>query len=262
MDITVEQVYQNYYDRLFTLAFRVTGERSAAEDVLQTAFVSAIESWDSFKQKSSHYTWLYTIVLNAARKHIKKEKQLPVDHYSQESGKSIEEIYRYIDTFEELPYDHAMVAQTRETCLQMFMNCLPPKYRIVFTLRDILQCSVKESAEITGTTENAVKINLSRAKEMLRNHFNGRCSLVNKKGMCNCRTFAGHVIATGKSEKVISKSMIVENEKNAAKRFNTALEDILDVDSLYSTHFKAVPFEKLRARVLELSTRGENPLLS
>lgn len=262
MSTSVEQVYRTYYDQLFTLAIRVTGERSAAEDVLQTAFVSALESWDSFQEKSSHYTWLYTIVLNAARKYIQKEKLLPVDQYSQESGKSIEEIYGHINTFEELPYDHAMVMQTRETCLQMFLNCLPPKYRIIFTLRDILQCSVKESAEITGTSENVVKINLSRAKEILRNHFNGRCSLINKNGICSCRSFAGHVIATGKSEKVIPRSIIIQNEKNARLTFDSALEEILDIESLYKTHFRSIPFEKLKKRVITLSKDGVNPLLS
>ncbi len=262
MSITVDQVYREYYDRLFTLAIRVTGEQAAAEDVLQNAFLSAIKSWDSFKQKSSHYTWLYTIVLNAARKYIKKEQLLPVDQYALESGKSIEEIYRYIGTFEELPDDHSMVNQTRETCLQMFLDCLPPKYRITYTLREILHCSVKESAEILENSENSVKIDLSRAKEMLRNHLQGRCSLVNRKGICNCRSFAGHVLATGKSSKVLDKSTIILKEKEAARSFNAALEEILDVNSLYDTNFRSIPFEKLKERVMKLSEEGENPLLS
>ncbi len=76
MNSSVDQVYREYYDRLFTLAIRVTGERASAEDVLQNAFISAIKSWDSFQHRSSYYTWLYTIVLNAARKYIKKDLRL------------------------------------------------------------------------------------------------------------------------------------------------------------------------------------------
>lgn len=262
MTDSVEQIYKEYYDRLFTLALRVTGEQSSAEDVIQNAFVSAINSWDKFEKRSSYYTWLYAIVLNSARKFIKDEKPLPVDVYAEEHDMSIDSVYKYIGTFGELPEDHAAVNQVRETCLQMFLNCLPAKYRIVYTLRVILGCNVKESAEIIEATENSVKIDLSRAKEMLRNHFHGRCSLINKSGKCRCRNFAAHVMATGKEKNMFDLNIIKMDEKNASRTFKGALKEVLDVESLYDTSFKSIPFSELKECVMKIMGDGNNALLS
>lgn len=262
MVASIEDIYKEYYDRLFTLALRVTGEQSSAEDVIQNAFVSAIRAWDKFENRSSYYTWLYTIVLNSAKRFIKDERPLPVDLYAEENEMTVDSVYKYIGTFGELPDDHTVVNQVRETCLQMFLNCLPAKYRIVYSLRVILSCSVKECSEILGVTGNSVKIDLSRAKAMLRNHFNGRCSLVNKEGKCNCRKFAAHVLATGKESAMFDLNMIKADEKKSLKKFEESLLEVLEVDSLYDTNFKSIPFDRLKERVVKLLDEGENVLLS
>lgn len=257
-----ENAYREYYDRLFTLAFRVTGDQFSAEDVMQNAFMNAYRSWDSFENRSTLYTWLYTIVLNTARGLIRAEKRLPVDLYAEEHDMSREAVYSYIGSFGELPEDHTVVSQLRETCLQMFLNCLPPKYRIIYTLRVILHCSVKECSEILDVTENSVKVRLNRAKELLRNNFTGRCSLVKKGGQCSCRTFAAHVVQTGKGDRMIDWHSIVDAEKKAAHTFENALKEVLEVDDLYQTRFRSIPYEQLRSRITELSAAGTNPLLS
>jgi len=53
--------------------------------------------------------------------------------------------------------DEVMAVLTRESCLQMFMNCMPSKYRAVYTLRIMLQFSVAETSEILEISESAVK---------------------------------------------------------------------------------------------------------
>lgn len=258
----LEKLYKSHYERLFTLAFRMTGNQANAEDVMQNAFLSAIKSYDSFQHKSSLYTWLYVIVLNAAKSFIQKEKKLPMDIYAEENNISLESAYNYIGTFGELPEDHTMVEQVRETCLQMFMNCLPPDYRVVFTLREILQLSVKESAEILDISENSVKIRLSRAKEMLREHFNGRCSLVKPGALCNCRSFASHVTKTGKESAMLDFGVIRRVELEAREQFTRSLKDILAVEDLYATTFRSIPFEHLKERVVARIENGNNHLLS
>lgn len=262
MNKTLEQAYQEYYERLFTLALRITGEPDSAQDILQNAFFNALKSWDKFEGRSSYYTWLYTIVLNSAKKYIKEEKRLPVDIYAEENNMTIDGVYSYINSYEEMPESNVIVNQVRETCLQMFLNCLPSKYRITYTLRVILGCSVKECAEILNISENSIKIRQSRAKEMLKEHFNGRCSLINKTGKCNCRTFASHIVASGKEQIMFKKEIINKSEKETLEKFNKALKEVLGIDDLYSTTFKPMPFEQLKERVISLTKEGKNSLLS
>lgn len=263
MNKKIEQIYKENYERLFALAFRVTGEQYAAEDILQEAFYNAIKSWGKFEKRSSYYTWLYRIVLNGALKYIKEAKALPVDIYAEEHGMSIDSVYEYINTYNEMPDDSVVVSQVRETCLQMFLNCLPPEYRIVYTLRVILNCSVKESAEILDISENSVKIRLSRAKKLLKNHMEGRCSLISKNGKCNCRTFASHVVETNKIGTMINPDIIKKHEHEAGLMFNSAIKEIIEVDDLYNTDtFKPISFNELKRNVIKLYKNGENSLLS
>ncbi len=262
MNQTFEKIYREYYERLFTLAIRITGEQYAAEDVMQEAFLNAFKAWDSFEQRSSYYTWLYSIVLNSARKYIKKERSLPVDQYAEKNNVTVNSVYEYIDSFGELPDDHVIVNQVRESCLQMFMNCLPSQYRIIYTLRIILGCTVKESADILNISENSVKIRLSRARDLLKEHIDGRCSLISKNGKCNCRSFAAHVMALGKESSMLNSELLKKSEKDASLKFQKALNELLEIDDLYDTVFTPISFEKLKERISNIKEKGDNILLS
>lgn len=252
--------YKTYYDRLYTLAFRMSGNKEKAEDILQTSYLNAFKAWDSFKEESSVYTWLYRIVVNCSKKEWLKEQKLPLDRYAEEHHMGLEEVYSYINRNGEFE-DDVITERVRETCLQMFMNCLPPDYRIIYTLRNILQLSVKESAEILDKSESAIKVGLNRAKKMLQDHFNGRCSLVKKGALCNCRAFAQHVVDERKEGSMYDIQVIRTKEKGAAQDFYDSLKELVEVDELYDTRIVPLDFEVLQERVKEHLGSGNNALL-
>jgi RNA polymerase sigma-70 factor (ECF subfamily) len=66
-----------------------------------------------------------------------------------------------------LPEDELLSGETRAE-LDRAIRRLPEKYRLVFTLRDIEGLSIKETGEILGLTETAVKTRLLRARLQLR----------------------------------------------------------------------------------------------
>jgi RNA polymerase sigma-70 factor (ECF subfamily) len=184
-----ENLYKKYYRRLYTLAFRMTGSADDAEDVLQTAFLNAYSAYGNFRGESSPYTWLYRIVVNTAKRYVRFREKLPITEYAEKNDTTEAEVYAHINSFGRVE-DEVLVTLTRETCLQMFMNCMPDKYRAVFTLRRILHCSTSETAEILEISEDAVKTNLHRARRIIRDHFEGRCSLIKPGSLCNCRGYA------------------------------------------------------------------------
>src|ERR1700738_4302081 len=58
--------------RLFTLAYRLTGDRDAAEDVVQETFVAAFRALDRFEPRPSLAAWLNTIALRNAARAVEK----------------------------------------------------------------------------------------------------------------------------------------------------------------------------------------------
>ncbi len=250
MNTVFEEIYKSNYGRLYTLAFRMTGNREDSEDILQTSFLNAYKSFPGFRNKSSVYTWLYRIVVNTAKKYSMKQAKLPLDEYAENNSLSRKDIYNYISTFPK-PEDDVLVSMTRETCLQMFMNCMPPLYRTVYTLRVMLDLPVKETAEILGISESAVKVNLHRARKAAGDHINGRCSLIHPGAMCDCRSFAGYIAESGKKEKLCSIDTVRVKEKKAVKRYNSEISRLHKIDSLYRNMIKPPNYEifirKIRA---------------
>ncbi len=193
MNENFETIFKKNYDRLYTLAFRMTGNIEESEDILQTAFLNAYKAFDNFRYESSVYTWLYKIVLNTSKKFYREARKLPVEEYSEAHNISQAEVYQTINRFGQVE-DETIAVLVRENCLQMFMNCMPPKYRSVYTLRIILNFSVKETAGILDIKENTVKVNLHRAKNITKDHINGRCSLIKPGSICDCRSYANYIL--------------------------------------------------------------------
>lgn len=260
MSVEFVDSFKMYYDRLYTLAFRMTGSKENAEDVLQESYMKAFKAWESFRQESSVYTWLYRIVVNTSKGEWKKEQRLPMDRFAEEQGISQEDAYAYINRNGDFEGD-VLTERVRETCLQMFMNCLPPKYRVVYTLRSILQLSVKESAEILDISESAVKVTLNRARKMLQDHFNGRCSLFKPGALCRCRAFAQHVIDENKEDSLYNIRVVRQEEQNAAGEFHHALKKIVGVEALFASTIVPPNFNTMLKRIKLQLKEGSNPLL-
>ena len=59
-----ERLVEEYADRVFNVALRITGDWNDAEDAMQEAFLSAYQGWSGFRGESNPKTWLYRITTN------------------------------------------------------------------------------------------------------------------------------------------------------------------------------------------------------
>lgn len=243
-----DSLYEEHYKKLYTLAFRMTGKKEDAEDVLQNAFINAYKSYESFRQDSSFSTWIYRIVINEAKKHILYIKTMPVDEYAHEIGISSNDVYSYINSFDDTE-EQVISEAVRETCLQLFMNCMPPKYRIVFTLRVIIKLSTKDTAEILEISENAVKVNLYRARALIKSLMDGRCSLINPKNPCRCRAWVKYAIETKHSFLRKDIELIKQVEKQTSNQYKAEMKEIASVMLLYNTHVIGKQYEAFKEQI-------------
>jgi RNA polymerase sigma-70 factor (ECF subfamily) len=71
-------IVSNYQQMVFTIVFRITGNREDAEDITQEIFVKVFKSLEQFREESEFSTWLYRIAYNTTLSELRKRKIAPV----------------------------------------------------------------------------------------------------------------------------------------------------------------------------------------
>jgi RNA polymerase sigma-70 factor, ECF subfamily len=172
-----EQLMTRYEGRVYAMAYRITRRREDAEDVAQTAFMSAFEHLAGFREESSFATWVTRIAVNAALKVLRKRKGLPTVAFDEsthalavKSDLREEGDIPHPDYIADWRGDPAKLVARKELrkLMDEAIEELPEKHRVVFVLRDLQEMSVRETAEALGISEANVKVRLLRARLALR----------------------------------------------------------------------------------------------
>jgi RNA polymerase sigma-70 factor, ECF subfamily len=142
--------------RAFSVAYRVLGHREDAEDLVQDAFVAALERLDTFDTSRTFGPWFYRIVVNRglnARKarSVRKTEELPMEVVSAEV----------------LP-DRAAERAELHARLRAALAELPEKQRAAIQLFELEGFSGAEIADILEIPAGTVRWYLHQAKQALR----------------------------------------------------------------------------------------------
>lgn len=159
-------LFDAYSDRIYRLGLHLLQDPIEAEDVVQETFLKALLNLDSFKGRSKLGTWLYRIAYNHAmdRLRARPKAESTTDLWDDdESSLPMPQVFVDWDTPEALLMTSETVA-----LLDRAVQEIPTSLRSVFVLRDIEELSTRETAEILGLSEGAVKVRLHRARLALR----------------------------------------------------------------------------------------------
>ncbi len=158
-----------HQDKLYRVAFRMTGHSEDAQDLLQDALLEAYRSFKKFQRGTYFDKWLYRIMTNTFidrqrhRKRVGRVESLdaPVMGESGEVGP------REIADWASDPAIHALRGAYSEP-LQRALDCLTPEFRMVLILSDVEEFSYEEISEIMGTPIGTVRSRLHRARAEVR----------------------------------------------------------------------------------------------
>jgi RNA polymerase sigma-70 factor (ECF subfamily) len=156
-----EELVERTQRQVFTLAYRLTGDRHEAEDVAQEAYLRAFRSMGGFREDARFETWLYRIVTNAAMTQMRKKGRFGVLLAEDREQATPEPEVR--------PMDEAIERDELKRALAE----LPPATRAIVVLKDVYGLSVQEIAKDAGLTEGAVKLRLHRARKRLKETLYG-----------------------------------------------------------------------------------------
>jgi RNA polymerase sigma-70 factor (ECF subfamily) len=149
-------LYYRYCDAMYNVCYRMLGNESEAEDILQESFMDIFRRLDSFRGESSLGAWIKRIVINHCL-NVFKKRRIRFEEISE----------RAIDVHEEEAYDDEAVVYEVKRVKEAILK-LPDGYRQVLTLYLIEGYDHAEIADILGIHETGSKSQYSRAKARLK----------------------------------------------------------------------------------------------
>jgi RNA polymerase sigma-70 factor (ECF subfamily) len=158
-----EALIEQYADRLYSVALRITGSPEDAEDATQDAFLSAFQHRESFRGAAAVSTWLYRIAVNAALQRVRARRPAaPLEP-------SAEEPLVVVDWSEDLP--RRVELDELHDVIERGIALLPDGERAALVLRDVEGLSTAEAAAVLELSEAALKSRLHRARVLLRRYL-------------------------------------------------------------------------------------------
>jgi RNA polymerase sigma-70 factor, ECF subfamily len=143
-------------------------DEAEAEDVTQEAMLKAYRALASFHAESKFSTWLVAIALNEGRRRLRIAGRAPVESLGEQGTEPEGDFTPALLTdWREIPLEALERKEVREA-LVAAVGQLPAIYREVFTLRDIEELDVRETAEVLEISANVVKVRLHRARMLLQ----------------------------------------------------------------------------------------------
>jgi len=154
-------IVRKYQEKLYWHIRRMVVEHEDANDVLQNVFIRVWNGLENFREDSQLYTWLYRIATNECLSYLEQQKRksaLPLDET--ESGLS-----------NKIVADKYFDPNKLEWKLQLAIQQLPDKQRVVFTLRYYDEMPYEEMSRVLDTSEGALKASYHHAVKKIEDYI-------------------------------------------------------------------------------------------
>jgi RNA polymerase sigma-70 factor (ECF subfamily) len=154
---------------LYRLAFRLTGNTAAAEDLVQETYLKAFQGFASLRSDDSIRPWLFSILSRLAtdryrntRREVPLEEAGELDRFS---------LYDQIADEDPFPYSNRLhddfLVQFQDDDVRRALEALPEVYRIPVVLLYTEEMSYQELAEVLGCPVGTVMSRLYRGRKIL-----------------------------------------------------------------------------------------------
>lgn len=164
---------EKHQKNMVNIAYRMLGDYEGACDVVQDAFLSAYKAIGKFRGDAMFSTWLYRIVVNVSKNHMKQIRvRLRREGPSIDVPRETEEGELMNDPPDPAPsvaeqFEKKEVQAKVQSCISSLDN----EYREVLVLRDIQGFSYGEISYILKIPDGTVKSRLFRARDVLKDRL-------------------------------------------------------------------------------------------
>jgi RNA polymerase sigma-70 factor (ECF subfamily) len=167
------EVVRAHGDKVFSLVYRMIGNRAEAEDLAQEVFVTVFKTVDGFRSESKFSTWLLRIAANHCKNRIKylsrrRTEGTGLDDMPEEkmADEGRAPMHGHIDA-----PDVLLEAAELEQLMQQAIETLDEDHRLLIVLRDVEELSYEEIGEVSGLPEGTIKSRLHRARMSIKEYL-------------------------------------------------------------------------------------------
>jgi RNA polymerase sigma-70 factor, ECF subfamily len=166
----VETLVDEYGDRVYRLAMRITGQPADAEEVAQDALWAAARKIHLFKGEAAFGSWLYRIAANAAYQKLRARKGREREITWDDLLPALDADGLHFQPMEDWSarIDETALQRELREVLTRAIETLPSDYRTALVMHDVEGLSNPEIAETFGISLPAVKSRLHRSRLFLR----------------------------------------------------------------------------------------------
>lgn len=153
-------LYETQVDRVYRLAYRMTGDESMAEEYTQETFIRAFDRLGGFEGRSALSTWIHSIAVSVVLTGLRKVKRI------RNREKELTDVT--MATTEARGTDVALKIRLHDA-----IDRLNDELRLVFVMHDVEGYKHEEIAEVLDVPVGTTKSRLSRARKALREDLSG-----------------------------------------------------------------------------------------
>ena len=154
-------IVRKYQERLYWHIRRMVVNHEDANDVLQNVFIRVWNGLDNFREDSKLYTWLYRVATNECLSFLEQQKK--------KASVSLSDVEEGL--INQVRADKDFDAQKIEWKLQLAIQKLPEKQRIVFSLRYYDEMPYEEMSRVLDTSEGALKASYHHAVKKIEDYL-------------------------------------------------------------------------------------------
>ncbi len=159
-----EPLVQKYSPRVFATARRYARRESEVEDIAQEVWLKAFEKLKSFRGEAPFEHWLMRLTVRTCYDFLRGHQRNRESSFSDLTEPEND----WLDRFVTAPETAAESAAAAKLLVGRVLERLSPQARLVITLLEIEDCSVKEISKLTGWSVPLVKVRAFRARAEMR----------------------------------------------------------------------------------------------
>ena len=159
-----EPLIEKYSPRVFATARRYARRESEIEDIVQEVWLKAFDKLKSFRGEAPFEHWLMRLAVRTCYDFLRGHQRNRESSFSELTEPEED----WLDRFAVAPESAGEDADAARLLVGKVLEKLSPAARLVITLLEIEDRSVKEIAEITGWSVPLVKVRAFRARGEMR----------------------------------------------------------------------------------------------
>ena len=158
--VAERQLYEEHVDRVFRLAYRMTGDATQAEDLTQDTFIRAFDRLADFRGDAPFAGWLHRVATSVILTGLRKRKRM-------------QDVESLRDDLEWTAGAGPENDPDLKRSIDRAVDGLEENHRLVFVMHDMEGFTHQEIASAVDAPVGTIKARLSRARQKLRDALGG-----------------------------------------------------------------------------------------